>query len=78
MPSQKGSEAQFGRFHIVERLFTLTTQITNGVVFDRGDIDLRESTGAHQPRQWTASRRSVLTWLPAFVGIQEGATTQQT
>jgi len=34
----------------VERIFTRTAQVMDGFVFDLGDIDRREITGAHQPR----------------------------
>jgi len=51
MPQQKGCEAKLGRLESVEGIFTSTAQVSNGFVCDRWDIDRRESTRAHQPRQ---------------------------
>ena len=51
MPQQKGFQAKLGRLEIVERLFTRPTEVTNGFVCDRWDIDRREIPRAHQPRQ---------------------------
>lgn len=42
MSAQKGLEAQLGRLQSVARLFTRTAQVTNGFVFDVGDIDRGE------------------------------------
>jgi hypothetical protein len=51
MPPQKGFQAKLGRLAIVERIFTRTAQITQGVVCDRWDIDRGAIPRAHQPRQ---------------------------
>jgi len=42
LSEQKGFEAKLGRLQIVERIFTRTAQVTNGFVFDFGDIDWGE------------------------------------
>ena len=74
---QEGFETKLGVFEIAEGIFTRPGQVANGFIFDFGDIDRGEITRAREPGQLQASRRSVLTRSPAFLGIKEGATTQQ-
>jgi hypothetical protein len=45
-------EAKLGGLEIADGIFTRTTQITDGFVFDRGDIDGGHITRAHQPSPW--------------------------
>jgi hypothetical protein len=45
-------EAKLGGLEITEGIVTRPTQLTDGVVLDRGDLDGGEIPRAHQPRQW--------------------------
>ena len=78
MPQQEGFETQLGRLQIPQGIFTRPTQVAEGFIVDGGDIDRGEVSERMSLASCMASRRSVLTRSPAFLGINEGATTQQT
>jgi hypothetical protein len=50
LSQEKRFEAKLGGLAIADGIFTRTTQITDGFVLDRGDLDGGEIPRAHQPR----------------------------
>jgi hypothetical protein len=78
MPSQERVETQLGGLQIPANICTRAAPVTAGLLVNRGDIDGVRSPERISRARWIASRRSVFTRSPAFFGISEGATTQQT
>jgi hypothetical protein len=74
---QAGLEAKLGVLEIAEGICTGPSAITNGFIFNLGTETPVRSPERASLASCTASRRSVLTRSPAFLGISDGATTQQ-
>jgi hypothetical protein len=74
---QEGFETELGILKIAEGIFARPSETANRFIYDREDIDGGRAPERASLANGTASRRSVLTGSPAFWGISDGATTQQ-
>jgi|RhiMetdeSRZDD1v2_1073273.scaffolds.fasta_scaffold40701_6 hypothetical protein len=75
---QKGFETALGIFESAAGILTRPSEIAPGCIFALGDRDCGTITRARPAgASCTASRRFVVTRSPAFVGMREGATPQQ-
>ena len=45
-------EPELGGLEVTDGIFTRPGEVAHGFIFDLGHIHRRESTGAHEPRQW--------------------------
>ena len=77
LPKQEGFKTQIGRFEIAHGIFACPAQVADGLILDFRDIHHGEVPERASLANCMASRWSVLTRSPAFLGISEGATTQQ-
>jgi hypothetical protein len=73
LAQQKGLQPVLGGLEIPDGVLPGATEVADGFVLDLRDID--RSPERISRASWVASRRSVLTRLPAFFGTDEGATT---
>ena len=74
---QEGFETELGVFEIAEGIFTCPGEIANGFIFHLGDIDRGEITRARQAGQLHGVPAVGFDAVTGFLGIREGATTQQ-
>ena len=78
LPQEKGFEPKLRGLEIADRLFPCPAQVANRFILHRGDIDGRQVTRAHQAGQFDGVSPVGFDPIPGFLGIKEGATTQQT
>ena len=76
VPEQKGCETACGIFAITEGIFAGPRKVAHGCICHRGTETAVRSPERARRASGTASRRSVVTRLPACLGISAGATTQ--
>ena len=77
VPQQEGFAPQLGRLQIPQGIFSRPTEVADGFIVDGGDIHRGEVPWRISRASCRASRQSVLPRSPGFLGIKEGATTQQ-
>ena len=77
VPQPEGFEPPLGRLQIPAGLFTRPAQVADGFSVDGGHRPGVRSPERISRAHGRASRRAVLTRSPGFLGIKEGATTQQ-
>jgi hypothetical protein len=74
---QEGFETELGGLQIAQGVFTGPGEITNRFICHRGDIDHGEVSRTRQPGQLRGVSAVGLDPIAGFLGIDEGATTQQ-
>ena len=77
LSQQQGCEPELGRLELTEGVLAGTTEVTARFLLDRRDRDGVRAPERSRRANGTASRRAVLTRVPAFGGIKDGATTPQ-
>jgi hypothetical protein len=69
VPQQAGCAPQLGHREIPQGLYTRPPQVADGCIVDGGDVDGVRAPERISRARCRASRRSVVTRSPGFVGI---------
>ena len=77
LAEQERFQPELGILEIADRIFACPREIPDGFIVYFGDIDRSEIARAGQAGQLEGITAVRLTRSPAFLGISDGATTQQ-
>ena len=76
LAEQEGLKTELGIFKVADRIFARPGEITDRCIVHLGDIH-RDQSGSGQPGQLDRVTAARFYPIPAFLGISDGATTQQ-